>query len=285
VHALSLAFSMSSGGSLQFGTEAKPLHCGMAAEWGIWAAQLAQQGFEGHPNVFQGKGSFQAMYAGGDPAEPFQPELYPAEPLAIDAYPPVAKLYPCCGSSHLGIDALRALRARQTFDVADVIRVDVHMLKIMCDTLRYQMPTNEKEARFSMPYCAAVTLVHGMPTLAHFSAQAIATPHPQVARLLPLVHTHVRTPTPAVLAKQLIFQGDCLVEVRLRNGEVLREVWEHPKGCADNPLTADERWGKFVECASVRLGEEQATRLYEKLLALFNLPSIAELAPIARMPH
>ncbi|HJV82034.1 MmgE/PrpD family protein [Noviherbaspirillum sp.] len=274
VHALSLAFSMSSGGSLQFGSEAKPLHCGMAAEWGVWAARLAQKGFEGNTNVLQGKWSFQELYAGGKGCAPYHAVLFPDAPLAIDAYPPVAKLYPCCGSSHLGIDAIRALRARQAFTLEDIERVDVHMLKIMNETLRYRIPANEKEARFSMPYCAAVTLVDGMPTLAHFTQRAVTEPEPAVARLLPLVHTHVRDPSPEVLAKRLIFQGDCLVEVHLRSGEVLKQIAEHPKGCKENPLTPDERRAKFLDCVREQMDEAGAMQLYGDLLDLFHLEAI-----------
>ncbi|MGH8809042.1 MAG: MmgE/PrpD family protein [Noviherbaspirillum sp.] len=280
VHALSLAFSMSSGGMLQFGSEAKPLHCGFAADWGIWAAQLAQQGFEGNKDVFQGKWSFQEMYAGGKSDSVFLPALFPEAPLAIDEYPPVAKLYPCCGSSHLGIDAIRALLGKHRVDVEDITRVDVHMIKIMYETLRYQIPANEKEARFSMPYCAAVTLAHGLPRLSHFSSDAISKPDPAVARLIPLVHTHVRNPSPEVIAKKLIFLGDCLVEVHLKNGEVLKEISEHPKGCSDNPLTANERRDKFLDCVTPRLSQDQALQLYSKLLKLSSLATIREVTPV-----
>lgn len=280
VHALSLAFSMSSGGMLQFGSEAKPLHCGFAADWGIWAARLAQQGYEGNKDVFQGKWSFQELYAGGKSDGVFLPALFPKAPLAIDEYPPVAKLYPCCGSSHLGIDAIRSLLGKHRFDVKDITRVDVHMLKIMYETLRYVVPANEKEARFSMPYCAAVTLVHGLPRLSHFSQEAIAAPDPEVARLMPLVHTHIRNPSPEVLAKNLIFLGDCLVEVHLNNGEVLKEISEHPKGCVDNPLTIDERRDKFLDCVTARMSQGEALQLYSKLLNLSSLETIREVTPV-----
>jgi 2-methylcitrate dehydratase PrpD len=283
-HALSLAFSMASGTNLQFGSEAKPLHCGLAAGAGVWAAQLAQQSFGGNGKVFQGKYSFGELYSGAYTRRPFEPILFPGAPLAIDENPPVTKLYPCCGSAHLGIDALRNLRERLNFRLEAVERIDIHMLRQMVENLQHNDPADEKQARFSMPYCAAVTLVHGVPRPEHFTAEAVAHPDPAVARLLPLVHKHVREPSPAVLARHLAFIGDCLVSIRMETGETLNEITEHPKGCRDNPLTAQERHRKFKDCASPVLGEAEAEQLEARLLRLSHQPSIAPLASMLRAP-
>lgn len=277
VHAMSLAFSMASGSKLQFGSEAKPLHSGLSAAGGIWAAQLAHEGFEGNTDVLQGKWSFQDLYNGSGPTEAFLPVFFPETPLAIDEYPPVAKLYPCCGSSHLGIGAILALRGKHRIDPADVTRVEVHMQKVMTENVRYKAPVDEKQARFSMAYCAAVALVHGVPRLSHFSPEAFIHPDPVVARIVPLVESIVRNPTPET--RMLPFGGDCYVEVRLRGGEVLSEVAAYPKGCVENPLTSEERRIKFLDCATARLGGAGATRLYESLLRLSRLPSIHALRP------
>ncbi len=281
-HAISLAFSMAAGSKLQFGSEAKPMHSGFAAAGGIWAAQLAREGFQGHREVLQGKWSFHELYAGTPRDGRFMPALFPSAPLAIDEYPPVAKLYPCCGSAHLGIGALRELRANHAFELDDIERIDVHMPRVMTENVRYGVPANEMEARFSMPYCAAVTLVHGLPRLPHFSPEAVARPHPQVARLMPLVHKHVRQPSPEVLAKKLIFVGDCLVEIRLKDGTLLSAIAEHPKGCADNPLTAEERRTKFFDCAGEYLAPERTPGLFAALLDLRHAGTIAGLAQVFR---
>ena len=127
-----------------------------------------------------------------------------------------------------------------------------------------------------MPYCAAVTLVHGMPRLSHFTADAISQPDPAVARLMPLVQTHVRNPSPEVIARKLIFQGDCLVGVHLKNGEVLKQIAEHPKGCRENPLTAEERHTKFIDCVTPCLGDARTNEIYSILLEFSGLSAIDE---------
>ncbi|HJV82026.1 MmgE/PrpD family protein [Noviherbaspirillum sp.] len=282
-HAMSLAFSKAGGSKLQFGSEAKPMQCGFSAEGGVWAAQLARQGFEGNREVLQGKWSFQDLYAGCRSDDIFEPVMFPDALLAIDEYPPVAKLYPCCGSAHLGIGALLELRDKHRFALQDIERIDVHMQKVMTENVRYKVPLDEKEARFSMPYCAAVSLVHGIPRLSHFMPEAVSQPDPMVARLMPLVHTFVRDPTEGT--RKLPFGGDCYVEIRLKDGEVLKQIAEYPKGCTDNPLTVEERRIKFLDCAATRLEEARAAQLYSSVGTLFRTESIADITSALRMPR
>ncbi|MGH8807060.1 MAG: MmgE/PrpD family protein [Noviherbaspirillum sp.] len=279
-HAMSLGFSLAGGSKIQFGSEAKPMHAGFAAENAIRAAQLAKQGLEGNTNVFQGKWSFQDLYAGGDCTDTFLPELFPNAPLAIDEFPPVAKLYPSCGSSHLGIDAILALRAKHMFELTDIAGVDVHMRKAMVDNLRYKAPVDEKQARFSMTYCAALALVHGLPRLPHFTPEALSNPGPLIERLLPLVDMHIREATPE--SANLPFGADCLVQLRMTSGEVLEHIAEYPKGCSENPLTSDERREKFLDCAAIRLSEAYAMSVYSKLHGFARLTAIGELTSALR---
>jgi 2-methylcitrate dehydratase PrpD len=62
--ALSLAFSMASGSKLQFGTMAKPLHAGLAAQHGVMAAVLAASGVAGVPEPLEGAWGFRDLFAG-----------------------------------------------------------------------------------------------------------------------------------------------------------------------------------------------------------------------------
>lgn len=64
--ALSIAASMSSGLTENFGTFTKPLHAGRAAEAGYMAAKLAAAGWTADPAVYEGRKGFFAAYC--DPA-------------------------------------------------------------------------------------------------------------------------------------------------------------------------------------------------------------------------
>ena len=64
--ALSIAASMSSGLTENFGTFTKPLHAGRAAEAGYLAATLAQSGWTADRGVFEGRKGFFAAYCDPD---------------------------------------------------------------------------------------------------------------------------------------------------------------------------------------------------------------------------
>ena len=62
--ALSLAFNMACGSKLQFGTMAKPLHAGLAAQHGVMAAELAAAGVRGIAEPLEGTWGFRDLFAG-----------------------------------------------------------------------------------------------------------------------------------------------------------------------------------------------------------------------------
>ncbi|PVZ20563.1 MULTISPECIES: MmgE/PrpD family protein [unclassified Pseudomonas] len=277
--ALSVATSLAGGSKCQFGSMVKPLHAGFAAMHGIMAARLAAAGITGAQDTLLGTWSFAELFAGQGQAGSPLPQLFPEVPLAIETYGLVAKLYPSCMSSHLGIDALLELRRRGGFEVARIERVDVHLPAFMVANLRYPCPQTPSEARFSMNYCAAVTLLEGAPQMAHFSAQALA--RQDIQHLMPRVHRHVRATTPEVAA--LPWGGDCMARITLDDERVLDTCWTYPKGCSRNPLTAEEQWRKFNDCATGNLDDQAIRPLFEALSGFSGLPTLSPITTRLRL--
>jgi len=272
LHAISIGSSLASGSKRQFGSMVKPMHAGFAAMHGVISATLARAGVTGVSNTLQGKWSFEELYAGGGNLGEFLPETYPDAPLAIDEYGLVAKLYPSCMSSHLGIDAMLALADHDDFSPDDVRGIDLHMPEFMVANLRYQQPASPTEARFSMNYCAAVALVHGIPRMSHFTDKALGDA--AVMRLLPLVHMHVRE----ILSEteNLPWGGDCLARITLADGKVIEHRAVYPKGCAQNPLTEQEQRDKFTECARGNTSGVDADVLFDKFSNFARMDSLED---------
>jgi 2-methylcitrate dehydratase PrpD len=99
--ALGIAASMAAGVTENFGTFAKPLHAGRAAEAGYTAATLARTGWTAEPAVFEGRQGFLAAYCDPDAVdEPFPSEggdfwiervpddLSAGSPLEPSSFPP-----------------------------------------------------------------------------------------------------------------------------------------------------------------------------------------------------
>ncbi|MFS2160358.1 MmgE/PrpD family protein [Pseudomonas sp. Pseusp122] len=278
VHALSIASSLAGGSKRQFGSMVKPLHAGFAALHGVMAARLAASGITGGEDTLQGQWSFAQLYGGDIHTAEAPARLFPVTPLAIEKFGLVAKLYPSCMSSHLGIDALLALRASHEFSVAQIARVDLYLPGFMVANLRYEQPSTPTEARFSMNFCAAVALLDGAPRLGHFSDAALL--RPEIQQLMPKVHRHEQQVSPQ--AAQLPWGGDCLARIALKDGRTLEQYWSYPKGCPQNPLSAEEQWQKFSDCAAGNVGDQALRPLFDALCGFSRLPGLEVLTTSLR---
>ena len=168
--ALSLAFSMAGGSKLQFGTMAKPMHAGLAAQHGVMAAGLAACGVSAIAEPLDGTWGFRDLFAGA--ASPGFNQTS-AEGLAIERYGLKTKIHPCCASTHCAVDALLHLRREHGFSASGVERIEVLVNRMSYDNLMYANPHTELEARFSMQWCVALALLNGRLELADFDAAAL----------------------------------------------------------------------------------------------------------------
>ncbi|CAM3115550.1 MmgE/PrpD family protein [Paracoccus nototheniae] len=172
--ALTLACSFACGTKGQFGTPAKPFHAGLAARNAVEAARLAMAGLEGSPQAFEGSQGFAEMFRGRGTTG-YVPDAIDATTVhVIETDGVVPKLHPCCGSTHLIVDALADLRNAAPIHADHVKAIDVKVGIANHRNLPYTHPENEMQARFSMNYCIAVALRSGKLTLNDFTAGAVA---------------------------------------------------------------------------------------------------------------
>ena len=169
-NALGLAATQASGLRLQFGSEAKPLHAGLAARAGLFAAQLAQAGLQGARRSLDAPIGFLDAYSFGaadaqraitDWGQPWQivsPGLY-------------FKPYACCTATHYTADAALALRAEHGLQASDIASVRVTFPLGGDAPLTVTDPTNGLEGRFSIEYVLAGALVDGQLRLSLFDEQ------------------------------------------------------------------------------------------------------------------
>lgn len=192
---LSLATSQAAGLRVQFGSTTKPLHAGLAARAAVTALQLAQAGIDAGTDgaleaFLQAYGdshsSAEALTAGwGAPWRIVTPGLE-------------AKAWPTCSGTHGA--ALAALRLREQWQSetgrpSDALAEDIETITVAFPpggdvaTSVYQ-PRTGIEARFSLEYVIAHSLLHGEPRIADFSTLPL---NPQTSALAERV---VRTPDP-----------------------------------------------------------------------------------------
>ena len=245
--ALSLAFSMASGSKLQFGTMAKPLHAGLAAQHGVMAAMLAARGVAGVAEPLEGAWGFRDLFAGaGSPG--YRPRAI-GRPLAIERYGLKAKIHPCCASVHTAVDALLFLKQKHRFDAGDVESIDVLVNRVSYDNLRYSNPKTDTEARFSMQWAMALALLQDRLGLADFTPAALK--RRELRAWLPRIRMRYTRPGKAHPSMEN-GREPALTTVLLKNGKKLLRYAQRPKGTLQIPLSAKELDEKFEDCAPGR---------------------------------
>jgi 2-methylcitrate dehydratase PrpD len=151
-HALGLAMSQAAGLKAVFGSPAKALQAGKAAENGVYAAQLAARGFEATLSVAESPGGFGRVH-GPD----FDPDrALAAEPFFVEAT--LFKHHAACYLTHGAIEAARALRVDEALKPEDVVEatVAVHPICLgVCDIAR---PRTGLEVKFSLALTTAMAL-------------------------------------------------------------------------------------------------------------------------------
>lgn len=243
-NAMALAASSSAGLKMQFGSDAKALHAGLAAQAGLQAALLARAGATANNRLWHGKYGFASLY-GGENATGFDQAMCEMQPgSALEKYPVIRKLWPSCAYTHRPIAA--AERLYQRLQPGDQIAsIKVRMPEPFHRVAGFFVPTNDAEARFSVSYCVVVGLLTGHVTPEDFREHRFTDA------------TRVRMTEDVVLELYDLPKGDAgdigpstpeRIEVTLADGRVLEEVIEHVPGGVSLPMTCEQLLRKVEDC-------------------------------------
>ena len=261
--ALGIAASMPSGLKRNFGSMTKPLHAGLAARSGVTAALLARDGFSADATPVSGDDGFFDLYGGGATTMPTPP----GEPWRLRTEGIHVKYYPCCYFTHTSITATAALTDEHGIDPADVERIEVTASRGAGDALVNPDPETGLEAKFSMEHCVAAALARDRVGLGAFEPEAVTDP------------------TIAALRERVAFETDdgreydghgATVRVVTTAGETHERTQADPPGVHEDPLSTAQLREKYLECATRVLNEAAAERTHDRLAALADEPSLAD---------
>ncbi len=226
---------------MNFGTDTKPLHAGLAAQAGVLAAELAARGVTACENGLEAEMGLGDLYGGPRPLA--LPPL--GAPFALEDPGLELKPYPSCRFTHAAIDAVLAVRERHPGAALEALECAIQPLARRI--LIHPQPATGLEAKFSLPYATAVAWLDGWPGLEAFSDERAA--RPDVQKLLQ-----------RVLVRDA---GGAEVEVTavFASGERDSERVRHARGSPARPLSDSERLEKVRACAAPALGAERTERL------------------------
>lgn len=253
--AVALATTMT-GGLLSYGDSRpaiKPLNPGKAAENGVFAAMLANEGVQGPTESLEGQNGW--FHAVTD--EVHEEFLNESDHLLLhDCY---FKLYPSCRHTHCGIDAAVALHGRIKAEEIDKVNVYIYPNAIKLAGIK--IPKDQDETKFSIQYTLACALLKGSYGIADMDPPRLT---PDVLDLIERIEL-ISDPSMEDRAKGI---RGTRVEVVLKNGKREEETVLVPKGDPEKPLTRDDIINKLRTCAKGQADENTLMRLVQNIVKI-----------------
>jgi 2-methylcitrate dehydratase PrpD len=236
------------------GTMAKPFRCGHAAATGVTTALLAQAGFSSDETVLEGR--YGLLEAVGPLSEEILASLGRSLGVEWDlAHSLRIKPFASCTATHSGLEAMLRLRQREkiTADEVDAIECDLRPYPLV-----RARPTRGYEGRFSMPFCLAMTLVHGTVKPDDFINERLADPRIQN------------------LIQRTSHSKEEILTVILKNGKRFSEPFQAISNLTEWPPVRD----KFLQSVSGTLLQPQAEQIVDRVSHLEELPAVRQLTQL-----
>ena len=246
--AIGLAASQPVGLKVQFGSDTKAFHPGRAAQNGMLAALLAQQGYTAAENAIEGfDGWGQAMSTRHNWAE-ITEGLGTRYELALNTYKPFA-----CGIvAHPSIDAAIQLRAENELNPAQIKSVDLKVHPLVLNLMGKTEPHTGLEGKFSIYHATAVALVTGRAGEQAFTDQAVNDP-----TVIAVRNKVTATTDPAIKPDQVD------MTITLTDGRTLHKFIEHAVGSQDHPMSDAQLEEKFIGLSENILSPARARSLMD----------------------
>ena len=267
--ALGLAASHSGGIRENFGTMTKPYHAGHAAEGGTVAAELALRGFTAAKNALEAPRGFFAAAGGG--FDPVQVMERLGHPWAFEDPGIWIKPHPSGALNHPAMTLLRKWVRVEGLTPERVKSVRLRTNANVVNTLLHSNPETWLEAKFSLPFNAAVILVKGRAGLAEFTDEVVKAP--EIRSMMARIDFAAFDTIESGFTNTTTF-----VDVALDDGTVLSGRVDYPKGSPQDPMTYDEVAEKFQECADyANWPADKAARIISLVRDFEALPDTSEL--------
>jgi 2-methylcitrate dehydratase PrpD len=233
---------------LRTAADSKQLHTAHAAGAGLTAAYLAQDGFTGAKQIFDGKQGLAAgMSTDADPAK-LSAGLGSRWTLAETSF----KFHASCRHTHPAADALQQLMREHHLAADQVARVTAQVHQGAIDVLGPVVdPQTVHQAKFSMGTVLGLIAVQGRAGLTEFDADyrsaAVVAFRDKVEMAL---DAEVDTANPA--------RWNGKVQLATTDGRQLSARVDEPKGDPGNTLSRPELEDKALRLAAYRGGASEA---------------------------
>jgi 2-methylcitrate dehydratase len=276
-NALAIAGCFPSGlGILDVAQEELPMVSNLRFSYGAYnallSALLAQKGFKGQLNVFEGRHGIAEVLGGGE--MDFEKLRQPRKDWKI--LNTWIKNYPAVATSQGMVEATLTCVKEHNIKAEDVAEV---RLKTRPETYwrhptTRRRPTNVETASDSAYYLAAVAILDRALGPEQYSEEKLRD-----ARVLELSDKVVVQIDPKIEGF-----SECIAEITTKKGQNYQCHVLHPKGSPMNPMTDADVEEKFRSMAGKYFGEKQMTQIIDTILTLEKLDDIGDLLKLLVIP-
>ena len=255
------------------GSWTKRLHPGWNAHAGVTAALLAQSGFTGPETVLEGEHGFYRAFAGG--VEPARlDELLASLGRVWELEQLTFKPYPCGSIAQPYMDCALRLRESRGVRADDIVEIRCRTAagpvpRLWEPLASKHAPQNGYAAKFSLPYLLAVILTRGRASLAEFEDDVVRDPQ------ILSVASRVGYELDATIDYPRQFVGH--LRARLKDGRVVEEWQDHPRGGPDSPMSREEIESKLRGNASLVMSEDRVSQVIRNVMRLDAEPNLLNL--------
>jgi 2-methylcitrate dehydratase PrpD len=263
---LGLAATQAAGLREMFGSMAKALHPGRAAQNGYESALLAQAGFTAGEHSLEGSRGFAAVQAATYDLSKITARLGIDFDLRANTYKP----FPCGIVNHPTIDGCIQIHREHRIAPEEIVAVRLRVAPLVMDLCNQTGITKGLQGKFSVYHGAAVGLVRGRAGIVEYTDEAVNDP--QVKR--------VRECATAVGDPE-ITEDQAHIEVELRSGEKLARFVEQSLGNVHRPMTNRQLEDKFRDQAVLALPAAQVEKLIALCWGIEELEDVGEVVNAA----
>jgi 2-methylcitrate dehydratase PrpD len=275
LHALGIAGTQAAGlMAAQHASMVKRMHPGRSAQAGVYGALLAAKGFTGIEDILEAPyGGFCSTFCDNPNLSHLTQDLGERfETLNVGCKP-----YPCCGSNHTSIDALKKiLRDHPEVNAENVERIRIRTTRATRLHVGWPYePNSMTTAQMNLPFCVAV-LLHDRDFFVD-----------QVTKKSIRNEAVLKTTKKIEVLEDREFEalGDegrhgVNLSIELQDGRSYSEKVLHAKGSDKHPMTREEVLHKFRLLASRVLPRSRLEKLEDTLLNLEKLDDARKIAKL-----
>jgi len=255
------------------GSSVRSIRDGLAYRNGVLAAELAMNGVRGDKEVFDGPYGFYQAFFRGDYE---RGELVNGLGSRWEAERVSLKPWPCIRHLHTALTAVLGIMSEHKLEFEDVDGVVLSVGQMSRDRCRPvalgSSPANHIDLAGNMHFAVAAAIRHGGVPLALYHETAVAddvitNAMPKVSwRYDETLNGHTLEPS--------------RVEIAARGGRRYTAECSIALGHPDNPMTPEQRLGKFLDCAAAAVRpvpREKALQIAEAVAALDQSSDIQSL--------